>query len=158
MAVWQFKLELIPKKWAEDNNHDIKSIYRDDGYDTSIPWKDNQPIKDPAYLIDNLLPAVKSKFHDLKYWGDEKKSDAAIFYEEEMVVGITIRLDMRVDLLHLLPKIIEIANDLDCMIYLPNESKIINSNIFELNAAAKESNAMKFINNPEDFLANIDSE
>jgi hypothetical protein len=158
MAIFQFTVALIPSKWAHDSNNDIESLYYEAGYDVSVAWKDNQPNIDVDSLISKVLPKGKAWDSEQKVWGSDESSDIQVWYENGRIESIDVRLDLREDISSLLSKVVELAKRLKCYLFIPGAKSIIEPNVFELKKAANESNAAKFVEDPEGFLRNVENE
>ena len=149
-------MSLVPKKWLEDINYDLSYFYTEEGYYcASSAWEKYPPKKDALLFLSNIFPKSESLPLEYEEWRDKKENDIQLMYEDKKIVELSVRLNLYEDSLKFLPKVVEIANELDCVIFLRNEKKVIEPNVFELNRAAKNSNAMKFANDPEGFLKSI---
>ena len=123
MAVYQFVIELIPKKWVKSNkNFCIKLLFNNfDLYDPSIAWEDYSLRVDLESLLYRILPGGKTWHEDLLIWGDAKHNDIQVWFENKKIDSIKIRLDLRENIDNLKKKIIELAKHLDCYFFLPSE-------------------------------------
>lgn len=158
MALWQFELELLPRAWFTKTGEPIDVLFRNGNYDASIAWRDHQPTSDIQSRMSGVLPARKSWSNELKLWGDEKGSDIQVWYENNLVESMGIRVDVRGKVVPLLIKIVDLANALDCVFLLPEKKSLIRSNIFELKKALSQSDAFSFVEDPQQFIARIESE
>ena len=158
MAIFQFTVVLIPSKWVSNIENDFASLYTEEGYDVSEAWKQFQPTEEVAPLLSRILPEGKGWSRNQKVWGNEESSDIQVWYENGIIESISIRLDLRNEISSLLAKVVNLANELNCDLFIPGGEIIIKPNIFELNKAASESNAAKFLKYPEGFLDGIGSE
>ena len=66
-----------------------------------------------------------------------------------------MRVDLREKVDNLLSRITDLAKALDCVIFIPESELLIESNVFALGKSAAESNAAKFVKDPEEFLSNL---
>jgi hypothetical protein len=147
MAAWQFSIVLIPQKWAIENKYDPSFMY-DGGYDTEMAWKENQPAKDFVDILSQMLPPSKSWHDDLLCWGDEKGHDIQVWFENNVIDGIHIRLDLNRNLNSILARLVAIAQKLDCVLFYPELKTITEANEFELKNTLRMSNAARFVKNP----------
>jgi hypothetical protein len=98
MAIWQFIVGLVPRAWVEMEGNVPAMLYDADGcYDTSIAWRKNQPKVDLDVLMSQVLPATESRIDEMKFWGDERKSDIHVYYDDNNVESIQVRIDTRID-------------------------------------------------------------
>lgn len=158
MAIFQFTVVLIPSKWVSNAENDIASLYTEEGYDISEAWEQFQATEEVTHLLSRILPEGKGWSHNQRVWGNEEASDIQVWYENGIIESITIRLDLRNEISSLMTKVVNLANELNCDLFIPGGGKIIKPNIFELNKAASESNAAKFLKDPEGFLDGIGCE
>jgi hypothetical protein len=156
MAVWQCSVVFIPKLWAVENRYDPTSLYDADGYyDTTTAWKENQPHPEFINKLSSVLSPAKSWDKDLLFWGNEKENDIQVWYENKLVDGIHIRLDLNKNLYELIAKLIKIANELDCIFFFPEQRIFTEANEIEFKKTLKNSRAAKFVIDPEEFLKDL---
>lgn len=157
MAIYQYVIELIPKTWIEENNTKIESLYNNDGfYDLSKPWHNYTVNGDIGLLISKILPATASWSPDIKIWGNEENNDITLSMEKNNIDSIRIRLDLRDNVETLKLAVINLAKILDCYFLIPNTKEILIPNIDLLNKSILNSNASKFLKDPEKFIDKID--
>jgi len=99
-----------------------------------------------------MLPEGKGWIPELRVWGNDESSDIQVPYENGIIESIHMRLDLREDISQLIAQVVNLADELDCDLLIPGEKRIIKPNIFELNGAASESNAARFVKDPRGFL------
>ena len=75
MAVWQFKIELVPKEWAISNASAIDKLYVDGSYDSEVAWDSISHSSIDFYVFDSLYPRYKGWHEDHLCWGDEEGTD-----------------------------------------------------------------------------------
>lgn len=155
MAAWQFSVVFIPASWAEENSYSASLLYDEEGYDTECAWQERQPDSGLKEVLGKILPPSKSWHDDLLTWGRTEEHDIQVWYENETIDGIHIRLDLRRNLKEITVKIVKAAKALDCALYFPEQKTVVKANQFELKNAIKKSNAAKFISNPQEFLNGI---
>ena len=157
MATWQFRIELIPRQWAESSEGNVEVLYDSEGYDTSSTWVQYPPSIEVEPLIEGIMPKGKSWHSDLHAWGDEERNDIQIWYKSGKLESFAVRLDLRENMDNMLAKIADLAKALDCLIFVPEFRKTINPIVSELGIAAAQSNAARFVKDPEGFLNNLGS-
>jgi hypothetical protein len=155
MATWQFSAVLIPASWAEENSFNSSALYDEEGYDTESAWKDRQPDSQFKAVLGEILPPSKSWSEDLLTWGNEKEHDIQVWFENETIDGIHIRLDLNQNLNEIIIKVVKAAKTLNCALFFPEFRSVVEANEFELKNSIKKSNASKFVTNPQEFLNEI---
>jgi len=115
MATWQLSVNLIPRIWAIENKFSSSELYSEDGYDTDLAWRENQPEPEFLNLLSGFLAPSKSWSKDLMYWGNEKEHDIQVWYEDKMIDGIHIRLYLNQNLNSIIVKLTKLAKELDCV-------------------------------------------
>jgi len=158
MATWQFSVVFIPASWAEENSYRTSLLYDEDGYNTECAWKERQPDSSFRDVLTEILPVSESWHKDLLTWGDTKQHDIQVWYEEKVIDGIHIRIDLNQDLNVIIIKVIKSAKALDCVLFFPEFKEIVEANEFQLKNALRKSNAAKFVSNPKKFLNEISKE
>ncbi len=149
MATWQFSVVLIPVSWAEENSYSSSALYDEEGYETVCAWKDRQPAPEFKAVLGEILPPSKSWHEELLTWGDEEKHDIQVWFEDETIDGVHIRLDLNQKLNEIIIRVVKAAKTLNCALFFPEFKSVAEANEFELKNAIKKSNAAKFVRNPE---------
>lgn len=145
MATWQFSIVFIPASWAEENGYSSSLLYDDDGYDTECAWEGRQPAPEFKDVLGDIFPSSKSWHDDLLTWGDTKEHDIQVWYENETIDGIHIRLDLNQSLSDIFIKVVKAANALNCAFFFPEFKSVVEANEFELKKAINNSNSAKFV-------------
>ena len=158
MAIYQFIVVLLPKPWLSNDKNNVSALFNEDGYDVSDAWKTYQPTEELYSLLSEVLPRGKSWHTDLKVWGNQEYSDIQVWDEDGSVESISIRLDLREDTNSLLAKVVNLAIELNCVLFIPGSKGVLEPNVFELNEIMNNSNAAKYVNNPDDYLKGIKHE
>lgn len=123
MAIWQFKVGLVPRTWAEAEGSLPAMLYDADGYsDMSVAWRHNQLDVDIDDLMSRVLPAAASWSDQIKIWGDETTNDIQVLYQGTAVELVQIRIDTRNSTPDLCSKIVRLARDMDCYLFLPGST------------------------------------
>ena len=141
MAVWQFDCYIIPKKNVTANAC-LES-------DEILVWgKQTAAIE----KID-FLEKQKSWSPKISQYGKSDETCIEFFYENEILIEIYCRLDLRSLSKKILEKILGYAQEIDGMIF--NENKIYTPKIDEIVEVIKKSNANKFCQSPTWFFEEI---
>jgi hypothetical protein len=158
VAIWQVPIEFVPTLWAEENDFKVAQLYDEDGFDTSCAWEKHQPTKDLERLFGHILPAAKSWDEDLLLWGNDKTHDIHVWREEGLIFSIGFRLDLREKITSIASSLIEVANELDCVFFVPDQEKLFEPNMFAFIQYVRNSNAAKFVKDPAGYLDEVSSE
>lgn len=152
MALWQFQVDFLPRAWHAAVAGDLSPLFSSDDRDTAQAWHDHQPSAPLEELFSSLLPRVPSRYAGELYWGDEKRTDAHIWYGNGLVEAIGVRVDARNYSAHMLVRIAEIAQSLDCLLLIPEARTVIEPNVFALSAALRASRAARYAKGPPRYL------
>lgn len=152
MAIWQFVIILVPKDWAMEADFNPSSLYESDGYETKVAWKNRQPPTNFKNLMSKILPPAKSWNDALLCWGDEKENDIQVGYENNAVADIQFRLALHTQFKPLLPKLIEVANELNCVLFFPELGLISIASETVLLELIQRSRAARFVSDPRKCL------
>lgn len=155
MATWQFSVNLIPRSWAIENKYSSSLLYTEEGYDTEEAWKENQPKPEFINILSTILPLAESWSKDLLYWGNEEGHDIQVGYENKLIEGIHIRLDLNQKLSSIIAKLVKVAKELDCVLFFPELKTVVEANEFELKNALQNSRAAQFVKDPHRFLGEL---
>jgi hypothetical protein len=153
MAVWQFRLILLPEKVLLSKYEILPpAIPQELGEDFSW-WADVQPPTGFERQIDLILPTRASWSTSGRMWGHEYRNDAHVFYVDETkckVVEIAFRIDANSISSELVKQICILARQLECVlmtagyeILVPEESMVL--------ATIQHSTAKKFVDDPGNF-------
>ena len=151
MAVWQFKIALIPKLWV-DTGGAVLALFNAEGYEeSSAAWVDfsNELLEE---RIGSLLPASKSWNSDLTCWGLDSTNDIQLWCEHGKVQSLTIRFDLRSPNMTLFAAVADEAQNLRLAVLDLGAKQIIGAELASLLRAAAESDAARFTLDPCAFL------
>ena len=158
MAIWQFRLILIPER---------ELLLEHDILPSEIPmtmaedfawWSNAQPFAGFERQIDLILPRMESWSTSMRMWGIKHSDDAWVCYEDESknrVEEIQFRIDAACHSPVLVRHICQFAKELGCVlmtsdyaILLPDESMVL--------ATISKSTARGFVEDPVSTLQNLD--
>ncbi|MBU3131868.1 hypothetical protein KPL40_05330 [Clostridium gasigenes] len=147
MALWQVEFMIIPKdRLSYENNIgeiDIPSL-----------WIGYQIKENSINEVEKVLKRSKSWSEDIVQLGDVSETVIELFYDGDMIEEITCRLDLRniniktVDIILSFINTNNLAIIVDKKIYTDINRQLVVDLI-------KESDAYRFLNNPEKFLDEI---
>lgn len=145
MALWQFQIEFIPRAWLSHSAGDLSPLFGEEGRDLAPAWRDHQPAVPLDTLFSGALPSAPGRYAGELYWGNEKHSDAHVWYDRGVMESIGVRVDARDYSVHLLEQIAAIADALDCDLLIPETQQVIVPNVFTLRAALRASKAARYV-------------
>lgn len=147
MALWQLEFSVIPKeKIIEDTNIEEINI--------SNLWNGYKIKESSINKVEEVLKRNKSWSEDIVQLGDVSETVIEIVYENEIIDEITCRVDLR----NITKEIVEIILN---FIDINNLAIIVNDKIYTnitkglLRDIINESDAYKFINNPQKYLEEL---
>lgn len=147
MALWQVELMIIPKERIIENTN-VEEI------NIADLWNGNKIKENSINQVEQVLKRNKSWSEDIVQLGDTSETVIEIVYDNDMIEEITCRLDLR----NITKKIVEtILNFID----INNLAVIVNNKIYTnltkglIIDIVNESDAYKFIKNPEKFLEEL---
>ena len=152
MAIWQFQFYFIPAEWASKAKSNIESLFSEEGFDTSLAWKGYSSDLDVESIVQELLPLGKSWHKDLTVYGDLDTTDIQIWKRDKVVESIGVRLDLRQTSEKFLEQLINISKNLNFWLLFPELMLLEKPDLNILITKIRESNAARFVNNPEKFL------
>ena len=151
MATWQFNFSFVPI-----NSISTKIELDENGlFDFSSFWLKNQPPENYIELIRKILLPTRSWSQDILIFGKEDETCIEVVLENSIVVDISIRIDLRTFNLDLTIKIIDLAKQFKCSLFLSETNELIEGNSQILFEKIKNSNAAKFVIDPRKFLDEI---
>lgn len=158
MAAWQFIIILVPRDWAVEADFDPSSLYDSDGYETEITWKNRQPTTNFKDLLSRILPPSESWSDTLLCWGNEKENDIQVSHENSTVKDIQIRLALHTQFMPLIGKLIEVVNELNCVLFFPELRLMSNATEMKLMESIQMSRAARFVTDPRKYLEDLQNE
>jgi len=152
VAVWQFKVALIPKRWL-DAGGSVAELLTREGWDTASAWKG---VLGDAFKsrIEGILPRGKSWSPSLTVWGSEEHSDIQLFEHGGHVESLNARFDLRQPDMRLFKLVFDFAQDCGLAIVDMSRKRTV-SDLNEFVRAAAESEAAHFVLDPASFLDQV---
>lgn len=156
MAIWQFKLMLLPKEWVKANKYRITRQLIDEGWELGEVWRCYDGTPNPEDVIDRYLSRTKSWHTDLIIWGDKETDDIQLFYDNGNIDDLQIRIDARKNSSEMIGYSTKIALELNCQILLMENATVIDPLDELLRSYLSRSTAVKFAEDPYGTLANLE--
>ncbi|WP_300383058.1 hypothetical protein [Clostridium sp.] len=147
MALWQVEFMIIPKEKIIGNTN-VQEI------NIADLWNGYKIKENTINQVEKVLKRNKSWSEDIVQLGDTSETVIEIVYDNDMIEEITCRLDLR----NITKKIVETILN---FIEINNLAVIVNNKIYTnltkglIIDIVNESDAYKFINNPEKFLEEL---
>ena len=136
MAVWQICFYLI------DRNRSIS--------DTDVCYWDNEP--DNVYNI-SFLPLIDGWSNDIIQYGDLQKTCIELLKENNKVIEISVRLDVRTTIVSQINCLVNYANSINAYVYYQGAVMIPSKDVFI--KMIKQSDAYRFCKRPFMFISDI---
>jgi hypothetical protein len=158
MAIWQFRLILLPEAVLLDKYEVLPlTIPRDLAEDFDW-WSNIQPLLGFERQIDLILPQMESWSKEMRMWGRKHGDDAYVIYEGEdhkRVEEICFRVDARSIDRDLVRKLCILARQLECVL-ITAEFEILAPDESMVEATIIHSTAKRFVDDPVSTLQNLD--
>ena len=153
MAVWQFKVQLIPTVWVERGN-DVMTLFKEEGYEGIEAWKHRIDVEQIRSAIDMVLPRGKEWNKDLTLWGNEKSDDIQLWLDQQCIESLSIRFDLRDRNIALISNVVSLAKQLDLSIITTEQRHNVGTNLDDLLLLFENSCAQGF-KNPDTFISSF---
>ncbi|MFP2957335.1 hypothetical protein ACLEPN_05755 [Myxococcus sp. 1LA] len=148
MAIWQFRIDLIPMSALRAKFGTVPISVPQDLAEDFDWWSDAQPPSGFKERLDSILPGAGSWSEEMLIWGDERGDTASVCFDDtHRVQWVGFRVDVRSISHSLIRKICALASDWGCMLMgstyhlmAPNEKAVL--------AAIGRSTAKRYIENP----------
>lgn len=145
MAAWQFKIEFIPRRWAERNAYDASLVQGEDGYDVADAWVGDQPREGFQHELDGIIPRARAWHEDLLFWGSTTGHDIQVGFENRTVSYILLRVGLYDDFAPVLDRALPVAHRLDCVWFYPEHRTIEVPTRGGVRRAVTASSAARFV-------------
>jgi hypothetical protein len=152
MATWQFDLHLLPRSKIIERYSKIPAQLSDEEFTTMDWWSGVALPADYESILGSFLPKYISWNKNASTWGSEDSDLIEIFFENNALVEIWVRIDARKLNISILERVSHFAKLCDCILFLGESRKLIEPDPLSLNYDIKRSDAYKFVMNPRGFL------
>jgi hypothetical protein len=160
MAIWQFRLILIPEKILLEK-YDVLPLEVPMELAEDYPWwSDVQPPAGFEQQIDGILPRTDSWSSSMRMWGHKEGHDAYVSYVDESmktIEEIAFRIDARAISADLVREICLLSRKLGCVL-MTAEYELLAPDEAMVLTAVNDSTARKFVVDPVSTLQNLDHE
>jgi len=151
MALWQYKVALIPQEWLSAGG-EVESLFGEEGFDTEQTWGtfDTEILENE---IDKILPRGKAWTDAYILWGDYEGDDIQLWRENAKTIDLVIRFDLRKPNKELLNGALEIARGSNLAILDLANRRVLPAKTEAIVEAIRKSEASKFVEDPHAFLS-----
>jgi len=155
MAIWQFRLDLIPTSALHAKFDNIPTSIPQEMAEDFQWWSDVQPQAGLEARVDVILPKADSWSEDLLIWGDERGDKASVCYDKNRKVEwIGFRVDVRKLSLSFISDICRLSNELGCVLLTGTYNLIVPEEQTVL-AAISRSTAQRYLEDPVKTLRSL---
>jgi hypothetical protein len=153
MAIWQYEFYLLPKKRVVDLFSSVPTRLTRQEYELTDWWEGHNLTSDHEVKVSQILPRQASWSDEIKSWGNEEGNRIDICFDNNTIEEILVRVDVRDISYQFIDRILSLTRDLNCLL-LTEEMLILHPIKDLLINSIKNSEAAKFVCNPEMFLQN----
>ncbi|MFT9495022.1 hypothetical protein [Anaerosolibacter sp.] len=156
MAIWQFGFSIVPEKALLQKN--IGELYNvnPENFDEIISWNGYGLSEPSIEKISKTLEQNQSWSDNIKQFGLLEKTCIELFYEENRLMEVSIRLDLRDLTLDVLVAVVDFVKDNNALILTP-KGVLLRPTVEDVIEEIKKSNAYSFIKNPYGFIASTNN-
>lgn len=156
MATWQFDLYLLPRAALHARCGAVPSTVDEETFGEGDWWLDQSLPIDLPSEVTRLLPESQPWMQDMRTWGTEDGDRVDIYYKDGKIVEALVRLDLRQPSRQFIDGLIALAKRLDAIL-MTYEGRVLEPTTEQLIESLKSSSAARFVADPIEFLAKLDS-
>jgi hypothetical protein len=153
MALWQLKIEIIPRERVKGRPQ-IEPAQFDD----ALWWSDRQPPEAFRNELADLLPLTKSWHERLRWFGEENGDRIGVWLEQDRVESIEVRIDCRKANPPLIARLLSLAHRWDCSLVEKRYLKVLPLTAPEFVKAVADSPSCRFMEDPAHWLPKLAAE
>jgi hypothetical protein len=157
VAIWQFKLFLLPEQTIREMYGIVPSIIPEDTAETFLWWGKVRPPPNLYTLIDAVLPRMESWSDEIAFWGKKHGNTASVGYADETlkdVAWIEFRIDAQGCSDNYIQDICALARQLQCVL-MTADYRLLQPDAASVFNAIRYSLAQQFVNDPEGTLMDL---
>lgn len=151
MAIWQLGIALVPREPIVVRFGAAPAVLPDGDDDWMWTW---QPPEDYPAVIEEFTQPYPSWSAEIRMWGAESGDRIHVVHEEERVVGIACRLDLRAFSTGFARGLLRLARHCDCML-LTGGARLIAPRWKHLLETVRASDELRFVRDPLDFFRRL---
>jgi len=156
VAVWQFKVSLLPQQWL-DAGGAVDALFGADGCDMSVAWGPSD-LESVQRRVGSILPPGQSWSESLVHWGSYETDDIQLFSEKSRVRDLSVRFDLRRPNMPLFGLVVAAAEELHLALVDVARKQVVPRNLEALLRAAATSGAASFVKDPTLFITGAEGE
>jgi hypothetical protein len=153
MALWHFKIELIPLERLCG-----RSQITADEYDGAGFWSERQPPENFRDRLSAISAPIESWHEDLLWFGEKEQDRIDVWFEGDRVKSITARVDCRGTKVEFVRQIVLLAADWSCALVEHRYLNVLPGTFDGLIAAIANSPNNRFMVDPEFWLPKLADE
>jgi hypothetical protein len=152
MAIWQFKVELIPAVTAQ-----CKAISLQE-WDEQAWWSILQPSRELLLELASLLPTQESWASELSQWGRQDSDLIEVWSESGKVESISARFDCRKVNFQFIRQLLDLSNKWQCSIVYARDRTVQPHSYSAFLESIFASPSYKVVSNPDEWLPKMAKE
>ncbi|MCM3872562.1 MAG: hypothetical protein ND895_17910 [Pyrinomonadaceae bacterium] len=152
MATWQFALYLLPRSRLLELYGAIPSKVDWDTFDTLEWWRGKKLSEEAEPFLDSFLGRGTHWHKETLMWGDIESDHVDISEDGEVFA----RIDLRRGGDKFTGVLIDLAVKCNCLMWLPENEKLIEPELDILHGEIRGSGAFHFLSDPVGFLKSIE--
>lgn len=153
MALWQYDMHLLPLAEVVSRFGALPERMDRSTFDEYDWWLRYQPFGELIPRLSGCLAERPSWTAEIKTWGSEDGNRVDVVLEQNRIVDIFVRVDVRDVGLDFLHGITTIAKDLGLLVLTP-DMRIVEPEVTSVLTLIATSDVAEFVENPEEFLCN----
>lgn len=155
MATWQYDIHFIP--WAIVDQHPeiIRALCTLEDIDTAPWWRSYNQALGLVKALSRLLPAAVSWNDSIQMWGTSDGDRVEVSWEEGRIGDVPVRIDVRRLSQDFIQGIVNVAREFD-VLFFTEENQVVEPTLQGLLNSIKKSDAARFVEDPRDFLIEIE--
>lgn len=153
MAIWQFKLEVIPSTAIGAREVIPEKEWKDCSW-----WLDSNVPHEMLEELSGILPPQKSWSIELSQWGQQDSDLIEIWREGQAVESISARIDARELNVPFVKRLLLIAESWNCRLVYSRYRTILPQDYAEFINALNDSPNFQVIDNPNEWLPRMANE
>lgn len=155
MAIWQFRLDLIPKKALQKKFGNLPIAIPESLAEEFRWWSEVQPPAGFEAWIDAFLHESRSWSPTMRIWGNERGDTGSVCYDDRnKVEWIGFRVDVRELSPAYVNRICELARRLECML-LTTGYQLLAPDDLTILSTIKNSTAQRYLDDPVSTLRSL---
>jgi hypothetical protein len=153
MALWQLKIEVIPRERVQG-----RPQIEPAAFDDALWWSDRQPPETFRDELAEILPPTKSWHERLLWFGEENGDRIGVWLEQDRVESIEVRIDCRKANSPLIGRLLSLAHRWDCSLVEKRYLKVLPLTAPEFVNAVADSPSCRFMEDPAHWLPKLAAE